>query len=282
MVGRLGPDLGARGPTRGGTRPCGGGGGTQPSGMARGLSSRPEGAAAPGRRARNLGRSEQTGSARRARGRSSPAPPADPQPPARFHRGTLSGPQAGLCRTRAHEGPRAEPGPPGGAAAAPEAGAAFPLKPRGDGDGSGYSPPRAAPAPRGFVPPAPAARAARPESRPAAVPAWAALLAAPHREGGGPAPSARREAKARGAGALGRFSDPGLRVIQVPGAPSPKPLRAPPPRPCLAAPASFLPASANSVSPLVHRPQGVWPVLFRPARTVAPCCPTALAASPAL
>nr|XP_042090929.1 basic proline-rich protein-like [Ovis aries] len=70
MVGRLGPDLGARGPTRGGTRPCGGGGGTQPSGMARGLSSRPEGAAAPGRRARNLGRSEQTGSARRAGGRS--------------------------------------------------------------------------------------------------------------------------------------------------------------------------------------------------------------------
>ncbi|XDA86221.1 hypothetical protein R6Z07F_015971 [Ovis aries] len=38
--------------------------------MARGLSSRPEGAAAPGRRARNLGRSEQTGSARRAGGRS--------------------------------------------------------------------------------------------------------------------------------------------------------------------------------------------------------------------
>nr|XP_020753317.1 basic proline-rich protein-like [Odocoileus virginianus texanus] len=90
MVGRLGPDLGARGPTRGGTRPCGGGG-AQPSGMARGLSSRPEGAAAPGRRARNLGRSEQTGSVRRASGRS-PSPP-----PARFPRG-------GSC-------PRPGPGP---------------------------------------------------------------------------------------------------------------------------------------------------------------------------
>ncbi|XP_055273568.1 mucin-1-like [Moschus berezovskii] len=89
MVGRLGPDLGARGPTRGGTRPCGGGGGggAQPSGMARGLSSRPEGAAAPDRRARNLGRSEQTGSARRAGGRypltTAPprrASPAGPRP----------------------------------------------------------------------------------------------------------------------------------------------------------------------------------------------------------
>ncbi|KAM7230411.1 hypothetical protein CapIbe_017901, partial [Capra ibex] len=116
---------------------------------------------------------------------------AAPPPPGALPPGTLSGPQAGLCRTRAREGPRAEPGPPGGAAAAPEAGAAFPPKPRGDGDGSGCSLPRAAPAPRGFVP----------ESRPAAVPARAASLAAPHREGGGPAPSARREAKARGAGA---------------------------------------------------------------------------------
>ncbi|XDB62580.1 hypothetical protein AB1E18_015922 [Capra hircus] len=49
--------------------------------MARGLSSRPEGAAAPGRRARNLGRSEQTGSARRAGGRSpTPRRPSPEEP----------------------------------------------------------------------------------------------------------------------------------------------------------------------------------------------------------
>ncbi|XP_043345511.1 basic proline-rich protein-like [Cervus canadensis] len=233
MVGRLGPDLGARGPTRGGTRPCGGGG-AQPSGMARGLSSRPEGAAAPGRRARNLGRSEQTGS------------------------GVLSAPRAGLCRTRAHEGPRAGPRPPGGATAAPEAGAAFPPKPRRGEDGSGCSPPRAAPTARGFVPPAPAARAARPGSRPAAVPARAASLAAPHRAGRGPAPSARRETKARGAGALGRFSDPGLRVIQAPDDSIPKA----PPRPTASASQPHLSSLRPQTRPKPARPahhEGVGP-----------------------
>ncbi|XP_057588638.1 basic proline-rich protein-like [Hippopotamus amphibius kiboko] len=51
--------VGRRGPTPGGTRPSGGGG-AQPSGMARGPARRPEGAAAAGRRAQTLRGPERT------------------------------------------------------------------------------------------------------------------------------------------------------------------------------------------------------------------------------
>lgn len=139
MVGRLGPDLGARGPTRGGTRPCGSGYALS-LGHGAGLSSRcPEGAAAPGRRARNLGRSEQMG--QHAERAAAPPPPAPSSPEER-----CPGPRSGSAASRAREGPRASPGLQG----APPL-----LRPglrsrrsRGGRDGSGYLAARGPGAPR--------------------------------------------------------------------------------------------------------------------------------------
>ncbi|XP_007452017.1 PREDICTED: collagen alpha-1(III) chain-like [Lipotes vexillifer] len=147
MVGRRGPDLGARSPTLGGTRPgggggSGGGGSAQPSGMARGLSSRPEGAAAPGWRAQNLKRSEQTESGCGGGGLSHPGDvlPARGAVPTR---GPGPRPHARAdVRTGGREPERGLQGAPQ-PHLRPET--SFPPPPGRKWNGSGFSPPRARP-----------------------------------------------------------------------------------------------------------------------------------------
>ena len=241
MVGRRGPDLGARGPTLGGTRPCGGGGGggAQPSGMARGPSSRPEGAAAPGWRAQNLRRSEQIESGCGGGGLSHPgdvlpargAVPArgpGPRPHARAHVRT------GGCEPE--RGLQGAPQPH----LRPET--SFPPPPGRKWNGSGFSPPRARPrGPGGLSLLGPRRRPSgsgglrrRPGVPSRGRSRGSSGVLAPGAALGGRRACALRSArsgKAGGAGALDRFPDPGLRVIQGLRIPSQKPLRASQPLP---------------------------------------------------
>lgn len=184
----------------------------------RGPSSRPEGATAPGPRARNLGRPERKGQSAAERPPRLPPPPPLPRP-------------RWLARApRRVPAPESAARPPGGAAAPPETRALLPAS-AGQGterNGSGFSTPRAhaSPRPDGSSLPSPRRHPSGPGGlgpTPEPVPAGtrASSLPAPRRAGLRPWGVGRPRPHPES-----RDSDPGLRGVRVQTAPSRKPLQA--------------------------------------------------------